>query len=59
MTFISNKMRPLHIIQEQSKSILMKHFLRNGLVEEVQLIGQHIHLTIFFLWDGGVVKNSL
>ena len=31
MTFIFNKMGPLHIIQEQS--------------EDVQLIGQDIHLT--------------
>ena len=45
MTFISNKMGLLHIIQEKSNSILMKHFLRNGLAKEVQLIGQHIHLT--------------
>ena len=44
MTFISNKMGTLHIIQVQSESILIKHFLRNGLAEEVQLICQYIHL---------------
>ena len=44
-TCISNKMGPLHIIQECSESILMKHFLGNGLAEEIQLIGQHVHLT--------------
>ena len=36
---------PLHIIQREFESILMKHFLRNGLAEEVQSIGQHIHQT--------------
>ena len=44
MAFISNKMGSLHIIQDQPESILMKYFLRNGLVEEAQVIGQHIHL---------------
>ena len=44
LTFISNKVVHLHIIQEVSKSIL-KRFLRNGLPEQVQLIGQHLHPT--------------
>ena len=35
MIFTSNKMGPLHIIQELSESILMRHLLRNGLAEEI------------------------
>lgn len=33
----------------------LKHFLRNGLAERVQLIGLQVHLTllqwIFFVWE--------
>ena len=41
---MSNKMGSLHIIQKQSEIILMKHFLWNGLAEQVQSTGQHVHL---------------
>ena len=67
MTFISKKMGLLNIIQEQSESILMNHFLRNRLAKEIQLIGQHVHLSkpqwIFFLggeysWTKFIVESQ-